>query len=586
MCMIDFKENRIDNFTRWSLLGFTVFFGALFSWASRFLMSGDILSYFEIADAAAKHDWPMVVNGQWSPLYPLILSFFLSILHPDAFWEYAVLHLTDFIVYAAALICFDLFLREFILHTEKQSEPEGKINHWVWYVIAYPIFMVTSIFWILIRYSGADMCVAGFLYLITWRILRIFRLGWNLRRAIILGVAFALAYLSKLVMASISIIFLAILIFQMRKDLKKLPYLVLTVLIAVAVAFPWVSALSKSKNKITLGEASHLMLALTMNDLTLPNHDDRESVDPKMLKHGPRKISENPDIYEFGTPLRATYPIWYDASYWLDGIQAHFVPTRLFQTGLMWTVYNIQLIFAKDYPGMVLLVLLFYLIQSEGFSGLRRFIAPHLFVTWFPGFVMFGMYSLIHSSGRYLGGAATLIWIAAWGAVRFSREKAERKLVQALALGILIGSLMQSGFQFIKESRTVQERIGKSACWVIAKGVGQIAEQSAANQKNPYWIIAGFLKQMGVKEGDAIAAVGDPYPISFWARTGRFKMVAHVPVRSMDLFCHSDISQTPTLLEPLRKIGVKAVVTKDAKCASGNLGWKPVGESDYYAVIL
>ena len=41
--------------------------------------------------------------------------------------------------------------------------------------------------------------------------------------------------------------------------------------------------------------------------------------------HPPRRISEAPLILEFRTPVGGTHPLWYDASYWWDGLR---VPTQ------------------------------------------------------------------------------------------------------------------------------------------------------------------------------------------------------------------------------------------------------------------
>ena len=37
-------------------------------------------------------------------------------------------------------------------------------------------------------------------------------------------------------------------------------------------------------------------------------------------------------MYEFGTPIAGTYPVWYDPSYWYEGLTPHFDLTAQMST--------------------------------------------------------------------------------------------------------------------------------------------------------------------------------------------------------------------------------------------------------------
>ena len=56
--------------------------GALGVWAHRNEVNPDSISYIEMAEAAAQRGWPALVNGYWSPLYPLLLGVGLRFFHP------------------------------------------------------------------------------------------------------------------------------------------------------------------------------------------------------------------------------------------------------------------------------------------------------------------------------------------------------------------------------------------------------------------------------------------------------------------------------------------------------------------------
>jgi hypothetical protein len=42
------------------------------------------------------------------------------------------------------------------------------------------------------------------------------------------------------------------------------------------------------------------------------------------LKHPVPRLVERPPTYEFRTPVGGTYPLWYDPSYWHEGLVPHF----------------------------------------------------------------------------------------------------------------------------------------------------------------------------------------------------------------------------------------------------------------------
>ncbi len=74
-------------------------------------MSADGCRYLDMGDAIMRGDWGMVINGYWSPLYPLLLGVAMVVVKPSPEWEFPIAHLVNFIIYLLALGCFDFFLR-------------------------------------------------------------------------------------------------------------------------------------------------------------------------------------------------------------------------------------------------------------------------------------------------------------------------------------------------------------------------------------------------------------------------------------------------------------------------------------------
>ncbi len=577
---------NIDGLTKISLRVAALLFGALACWTFRFMMIGDTLPQIDMADAIVRGDWAMVPNGHWSPFFPFFLALIFKLLSPNAFWEYPTLHLADFLIYVAAMACLEFFLKEFIanLHQEKTAGSRP-FPAWFWYVLAYPVAIFTSIAWVLARYSGADMAVAAFVFLAQGIIMRVYNRGFTLPRAMALGIVLGLAYLSKLAMLPVGIIFLAVLGFEKRRDPKMISSLLVCLIFFGLTASPWVYGLSTSKGRFTLGDVGAESYVNAVNDVFLATQDDAEPANIKDFLHPPRKMMSAPDVYEFATPLRATYPVWYDSTYWMEGaLRPRFIFDKQVKTFFIWSGYTVHLLFSKNFPGVMLLVILFYLIFRRKQSWWKAFAGQ--WVLLIPSLAVFVLYALVHSQGRYLAPFVVLVWLAFWRALWRSLEGENQTLVKSLAVGTLTVMLINTAFAVVDESRTVRENIGKRSYWVIANSLKDFFGPASGNFSHAYWVIAQECQALGLREGDKIAAVGDGNRMSLWARVGRFKIVAQVPQRSVDQFCRLEKNARHGLNEKLARLGVKAFVTNSLSCVYEQPGWQRAGQTDYYAYFI
>jgi hypothetical protein len=193
--------------------------GAADTWAARFTMNPDGISYLDMGDAYLRGDWHMAINGWWSPLYSWILGLVLKVLKPSAYWEYPLAHLLNFVVFLAALVCFGFFLRTFIAYRKKSEhdsgdDEEATLPEWAWWVLGYSLFIWTSLVLISIRLVTPDMCVAAFVYLASGLILRIRTGTATARTFVLLGIVLGLGYLAKAVMFPLAFVFLAVAAFS------------------------------------------------------------------------------------------------------------------------------------------------------------------------------------------------------------------------------------------------------------------------------------------------------------------------------------------------------------------------------------
>jgi hypothetical protein len=82
------------------------------------------------------------------------------------------------------------------------------------------------------------------------------------------------------------------------------------------LTLPWVVILSHSVGHLTYGEAG------TANYVHYVSYSGS-------LVHPPRIISSLPEVREFATPIRATYPPWYTPPYWIEGLHPRFVAKNM-----------------------------------------------------------------------------------------------------------------------------------------------------------------------------------------------------------------------------------------------------------------
>jgi len=120
-----------------------VVLGATEAWLSRNDMYSDGISYMDIGDAVSRGQWGDVVNAYWSPLYPILLGSAAAVLKPSAEWQFAAVHLVNFLLYLAALACFHCFLSSFIRYTTDGRQDE--VQTWWWIPVGYTLFLWTTL---------------------------------------------------------------------------------------------------------------------------------------------------------------------------------------------------------------------------------------------------------------------------------------------------------------------------------------------------------------------------------------------------------------------------------------------------------
>jgi hypothetical protein len=405
--------------------------GAADAWATRFTMNPDGISYLDIGDAYWRGDFHNAINAYWSPLYSWILGFFLKVLKPSAYWEFPVVHLVNFLVYVAALGCFEFFLCEFIRsreHTESSVEPsEIGLPVWAWLVLGYTLFISTSLTLITLRLVTPDMCVAAFVYLASGLILRIRRGSASRDTFLLLGAVLGLGYLTKAAMFPLGFVFLATPIFSCKNVSGLARQVGSSLLVFLAFSGPFIVAISHAKGRATFGESAKVNYEVSVQGVEMFFPNNRTLMNPV------RRVLETPVIYEFRKPIGGTYPLWYDPSYWHEGIKAHFnLREEVRALERAFVVYLFLGIFWQLNLSTSLVVL--YLTAAHPSCCLKS--AARSWPLLVPVLSGLGLYSLVVVEYRYVAPFVCILWLVAFAGVRLPASIGMARLVGGAVIAI------------------------------------------------------------------------------------------------------------------------------------------------------
>ncbi len=243
--------------------------GLIQAWSTRHAMNPDGISYLDIGDAYMRGDWQGAINAYWSPLYSWLLGLAMIVFKPSAYWEFPLVHLLNFMIYAGALLSFEFFLRQFLQHRRENTSPsergDAACPEWICLALSYTLFIWSSLVLIGIDVVTPDMCVAAIVYLASGLILRIRRGFGTWAAFIILGAVLGFGYLIKAPLFLLSFIFIGLAAFSFGNLRKALPRSLTALFVFFMIAAPWIAAISQSKGRLTFGDSAKLNYAWVLN---------------------------------------------------------------------------------------------------------------------------------------------------------------------------------------------------------------------------------------------------------------------------------------------------------------------------------
>jgi hypothetical protein len=550
--------------------------GAYQVWVNRNAMSNDGISYLDMGDALAHGHWSAAINGYWSPLYPVLIGIALAVVRPSAWNEFATVHAVNFAIYAAALASFEFFLRGLIRTVQPPSMPA-----WLIKVIGYSLFIWSSLD--LIGNGGAspDMAVSLFVFMASGILLTIAHGRARRWTFVLLGVVLAFGYLAKAPLFPLAFAFFGLALFAPGGIQKTIPKVAVGLLAFAVVSAPYLLSLSQAKGRLTFGDSGKLNYAWYVDSASYRhwqggNLGPPSEVAPRWSKpqvssgvplHPTRKVLDTPPVYEFNGPIQGTYPVWYDPSYWNDGIKPRFDPSQQirkiavnvkFMYSLLLNLHILQLYREKQvfklFSPVVLLLWIAWLFQSRKLA----------FVQARPAWLLFSfaiaalaMYSLVYCEPRHLAPFVVLLFMSMFAFLL--PPKGNDRLLTGATLATVL------------------------AAFALATGSGLIAAQPP---KVDDWAVASALRHLGIGPGTQVASVEYSNHANVkWARLARARIVAEVYTDAFaprGYFWKLGADSQASAVHAFREAGAQFAVASDLPSTmSLPAGWEHAGNTNY-----
>lgn len=550
---------------RMSCAGVALLLGGIQAWVTRFAMAPDGISYLDMGDFYWRGDWHNAINAYWSPLYSWILAAFVNTVKPGPYREWPLVHFVNFLIFAAGLLCFDFFLKNFTSADRNIRNTGGGFgfSESSWWVLGYALFTATSLLLVGLYRVCPDLCVAALVYLASGLIVRI-RVGKDDSKTyLLLGIILGLSYLAKAVMFPLSLVFLAVAVAPNTSMQKRWKGWTIALAGFLIVAAPFVVAISKQKGKITFGESGSWNYALYVDGM---RYWETLETTPS-LKTPIRTILHSPPVFEFGEPIGGSYPPWYDPTYWHDGFK-----TRIAIHASLYNVWGI----AKVYAGVFFLLLLSSTIGAcllATFSTGGPLKALRRSVRWWaiavPALATLVIYSPVHAEGRFIAANATILLLVVYAGVQ-ARSIAGSRLMSRVVWGVSVLSVAM-----VVVAPMVRWPVSNKT-YAYPNPVPGPADAAAATA----------LWDIGVHPHDRIGLIWDEQwgrgaaRGAFIARLARVKVVAEET--DAQGFWKFDEASRHRAIAALQSVGVRVIIAKNVPVAFQQ-GWHRLANTEYFA---
>jgi hypothetical protein len=546
------------------------------AWSSRMTVVNDTISYLDMGDYIFAGQWSTAISGQWQPLYAAVLGLAISTIKPSTYWEYPVVHLVVFGIFLFAACCFDRLLSELIaLKNEGSSVEDLTVPAWAWRTIGYTLFLWSTISLVRVTETNPDMLALAFSLLASSFVVSIARGRAAWPTFLMLGLVLGLSYLTKPIMFPISLVTLTVVCFVHVRSRRTTMQFAVAALVFLAVATPFIAALSMNRGRLTFSDAGHYNILL--HKAPYVHWQGDQSSGP--LLHPTRQIFNKPAAFEFGGTIGGTYPVWYDATFWYDGAKASY-HVRDFSYIVSHNLAEETSLLVVGLNGAMVssLFILFWV------SGRRGLIVKDITGHWFllvPVIFGLALYAPFHVEPRYVGGFLLVGLVSLFFSVRLPATTEARRAITGTAVLLVLALISPIGPGAIPKKL--------SSLFDLVRPLDEVRNANAE--------AADGLRAAGLHAGDRIASL--EFSIcavrlescegaATWARLGRFKIVSEVYYwfevadTLRNNYWDSDFATQQQVLRALQQTGARIVVSHQAPRGEGAADWLRIGQSDYY----
>ena len=403
------------------------------------------------------------------------------------------------------------------------------------------------------------MIVAAVIYLASAMILKLRRGNSNERLVALLGIVLGVGYLAKAVMFLLSVAFIAIAAATQQTRARKIRCVAISGLFFLLAAGPFVLLLSIAKARPTFGDSgkiNYLMNVGTTQFFT-PHEPD--------ARHPVHLLSALPHAYEYGSPIAGTYPLWYDPSYWHEGIRPHIDFKRQIRTVLLAGAECAAIAFSPVMGlGISVAIGFLYLVGTSIRSSMTHAWAH--WELWMPALAGIALYSLVVIEPRYVAAQFCLLWIVGFSGVRLPASPTSRRMITGTTFAIVLFVCLATTWQI---SQALDGRIFAQKDIATPECV-DVAEALVAN---------------GIRPGDKIAVISNwLFPSRQGAYIARLARVEIIAEAHPDEYWAANAETRSELGSEFSRSGARAVLTYNPP--SNQDGWARLGATNYYMQFL
>lgn len=608
------------------------------AYASRYTVGPDGIAYLDLSDAVVHGRWSGLISLYWSPLYPILIGIARLVLGTGAEREVPIMHFVNVVGLAATFGAFEYFLIA-CLALARRVRGSALGGRWA-SAACYALFVCVAFTLTPLELTTPDLFAAAAVFASLGALLRLRDPDRSdSRAAFVLGVALALGGLAKSFLVPWAFVCIAVVFVAARQSRWALT--ITTVLPWLIILAPWVAALSSSAGRFTFGDAGRLTYAWYVNNQNAPSlggvPPGARTPGTDSILPGTGATGEAPgtdpmwfDPARWNASLR---PHWQPR----DQLETVATLLRFYLENLAPLLFLSVLIAAAPAGSRRLAWRDTWVVLVPAAAGLAGYALVLVTARYIMPFVLGGTLVLLAAVplGRRIYPLAAVIGVA----VPIVLEALDRRSAVALALvisilgGLVVGVTVSARRRVlwgiavtlgmfitrvvfpasfpaillpaaavlvfdiwamsrraihaghpVRFARRLEAALGVTiGVLLLIRFAARLEQDGRAlslsespRWGNVSWRIANDLARRGIGPGTRIAIIG-PHAESYWARTGRLKIVASVPAPVVHDFWRLSAAQRDLLLARFHAAGATvAIASVGPETGAPDGTWTPV----------